>query len=734
MKKFYLLILLCFGISFYILTSYTHVASHLIYTDWFLRFFGVFVFYVSGCGNTVLLQWLLKRHFNIPEFLVLSILGNILVFPLILEIEYLAIGKVTDILPWVNAFTVLGIASALIFFKKTTLFSSKETLLFFRNSIPLFIVLFLHSIFVLTIVTKFPALPDLDPYKWLYKYTVLFSAFQLDTIERPLFGSLTFIGTRLFSIDIFTYFKYGLPTLFTLTVFPVWLVAEKFTDQIRKLLFLSLLFISPVILLYGTTSMPQQPMIILSYFFISSLLYSHLTKDLFFFYLAGGISFLGFFYHQSSAILLVSWTIVAVSTHWKKLLSNKTTLILLVALIVSNREYIQPIYGFLLNWLQIIYANAWSDHLLNPLFPAHYTNIDKNAMGWPGLDGVVKYYAFHMGPYIALILFGIFYSMFRRNRLVTFIWLKTRESSSLLVIFITLGIFFAIAEILPRFLNIALLPDRAWVFAGIFFLAPAFLILQFHPNWSRLSLLIFLLAFVLNIGGALYVNNLKQHLITSAQWQSAKWIINNLPENRLFLSSGNKNLLPFHADSRLFRLPSNLYCGSLDDYLSFVHNIENPDRIPYISSLSLNQMLEEYSVQYQEQYSHTSNIVERKNILKNLGQKIFQDENLPLSLWSPGPFLIAPPQSIKLDPKKRFPVEDIFRQTESDYVLKKSDKLYIYFSRLHPNNPYNKRNYTLTSWGFSGCPNDAPFIFDQYLDKFKQIYNDHGEVIIWEVL
>src|SRR3989338_3354584 len=112
----------------------------------------------------------------------------------------------------------------------------------------------------------------------------------------------------------------------------------------------------------------------------------------------------------------------------------------------------------------------WSPHP-NFLFPQQYVNIDGNQMGWGDFFGVVKYYLFYIGPAL-LVTFFIILCHIKDNTVRALF--RTRESKVLIGIFL---VFFTIAEILPRLTGIALLPDRAWVFAGmiaLFFLITLF--------------------------------------------------------------------------------------------------------------------------------------------------------------------------------------------------------------------------------------------------------------------
>lgn len=701
-------------------------------------FFGLIFLFLSGVTVTLILQWILRRHFEIIEFCCLSFLGSLLFFPLLLEIEFFLTGFIYDWFPILNVLSVSIFAVFLLILKKTTLPIVKLRPI--CSLIHPFTATFLLFIaFIGLLISAFGALPDLDPYKWLFKYAYQFSNQQLDSIERPLFGALTFIGMRLLGLErIFHFYKFIFPFFFAAIALPAWLVARQFKSYLKQFLFMALTFISPVALLYGTTAMPNASMMVIAFYFLYFLIYASVRKDDFYLYAAGIISFLAFFYHPAAILLFTPWLVITLWSKRREILADKKLLVLIFIIILTNLERFKTILNFLGNWLNILYAQFFYNDNLNLLYPASYRNIDRNLMGWPGVDGVIKFYAFHMGPIVgAILLLTLMMFFFKNGRKHFFTYLK---EPSLLILASVFALFFTISEILPRFPNLGLLPDRAWIFTGIFSIVFAYILFCYQEKISRYVFFLALLFIIIGMSGALYINSLKQYLITPAQWRSAEWIMENLPKERLFLSSGNKNLLPVHAQSRLIRITQESYCGNS---LEFQNTLDQMDTEKFYASMlkesfyPLTNSIEGLVRTSREAYQNASTEVERYMIVEEFAVALNREASgiRPQLDFKPGLPLFVPPRQVRYTRESPLLIEDVYRDNQFNYTLdNKKDKLYVYFSRLHTKNPYGYRPYTISAWGFSGCPNDQPFYFDLHPDKFKRIYNDHEEIIIWEVL
>jgi len=331
----------------------------------------------------------------------------------------------------------------------------------------------------------------------------------------------------------------------------------------------------------------------------------------------------------------------------------------------------------------------------NWLFPKYYTNIDGNPMGWDSLDGVVKYYLFYMGPATFLILLAIVIFLIKNKKFREYLQKEISQKKEVAIIVTSFLLFFSISEFSPRAFSIALLPERAWNLGGIFSLIFIIIILKFYNNKHKLLYYILIFTFLINVGGAIYINNLKKFTITKEQLASAEWIKNNLPNNKILLSDTNKNLLRTHAQSETYLVSSEFYYDP-EIYNKEITSFKNQD-------IDINK---EY-----KQYTETL-----KNILEKLEKKKPNSQQEAI---------------ISLNKKAIREVEiiDSFLSPKSTRELDRTS-LFIYYSEKNKKNPYLNRPYYGKTQKL-----ENEFIFDRYPDKFRRVfYNREVGIIIWKIL
>lgn len=690
----------------------------------------------TGVAVTLILQSLFQRKFDVWEFISLSLLTSLLIPPLLLELEFLILQSVHTWYPLLNTVLVWSIAAILLIFHKTNFPS--PSLPKFSVSHPLFLSFLFGIVFVLIEISAFPTLPDLDPYKWLFKYEYQFANHLLDYTDRPLFGALTYIGVSLTGLEVFTFFKYLLPFFFLVTLFPAWMIAKTFSEKSKQWFFLLFIFSTPNILLYAGTAMPQVPLIILSYFFTFFLLHAHNKRDDFFLYISGLSMFVGFLYHQAAFIIFAAWLLPVAIIKRKTLLADKKILLLIALILLSNLERFQPMYHFVSYWVKNIVPKFFQINNINLFYPAQYSNIDHNMMGWPSLEGIIKYYSFYIGPVLGLVLILFFYLMTRAS-FRSFFLQELRKGAALVALLTSFGIFLIIAEILPRFPAIALLPDRAWIFGGIFSYLFLYFLLVYIPKVSRVAFLITIL-FIISISGALYINYLKRYLISPMQLESTQWI-KTLSPNRVFLSYGHRNLLAVHANTSVVHIPSGLYCEKdinkfetiLEDF-NFANNTKLKQNFlektyqPFLqenlaTTKTAYELLQKPSGANEQYYEAITKIDYFTHLVDKVETPLLRDK---ITIINP---LSTPPQI-----SKPIPNGDIFH---FNFIPSLTDRpLYIYYSQVNTKNPYRSRPYGIKSWGMEPCP-EGKFLFDQFPQKFERVYqakDAFDEVIIWKVL
>lgn len=584
-----------------------------------------------------------------------------------------------------------------------------------------FKVLACFTLIIVLLVFWYKPLPDLDPYGWIQTLEPQLQNSTLPAItERPFFAGLTYTFISILSIDIFTFFKYIFP-FFSITILvPLWLIIRNEPKTIHKILFALYLLAIPSTALYLTTPTPQAIFIIFSVYAMAYILYSSTTKNQLFFFAAGAILLFSFFYHQIASILFLPWFVVSIIYFRKSLFSKKENVIIAIFLLAFLRNQLRVIIDFIYYWFNALYAKFFSGDILNLHYPAQYVNIDQNQMGWPGISGVLKFYSYYASPLVLLvIILSLFFLLTTIKKRGWNILLKKEYA----VILLSFFIFFSIAELFPRIPNIALLPERAWIFVSIFTL-PFLLFLIHTPKSKRAERAIttlMSLCLIIGILGTLYVNSLKKFLITPEQIISAQWIQEYLPKDKIIYGYNNNNLILFHAKSPYSNFQENILCADVP--LEYVLNYLDPNK----GQKEELQRITEHASQIQKDInsfvaavehstpSDLSSITQNTEIQRAqrlINELVKKQENVNTS--DP----LAKAKGIPLN----IPAEQ--------QAISATTSKFIYFAPPHPRNPYNSRGYNPSHWGVSSC-NNGEFLFDKYPERFRRIYEEN-EIIIWK--
>ncbi|MFH1353948.1 MAG: hypothetical protein ABIH36_01545 [bacterium] len=488
--------------------------------------------------------------FSAWEQLNLAAILVILGFPVLLLLEITITRQLHPALVLIN----LAAASLffLIFIYQRS--SAKEGL----DRIPVFPLLcifFLQLIIITAIFSAYLALSDVDPYHWIKEYNQNFNTGPLNKLpQRSLFHTLIYTLDQIPGIRAEIIFKYIIPLLSLLCLIPAWLVARRFRRPTHQILWLLVPLLSPSLIIHSQMGTPQAVLLVLTIFFVFLLIYSRLTQNRFWHYLAGAIMLLAIPIHGLALLMFTSWL---VATAWRHSKHNYILLLLL------------PIAILAAPYLKAYLPQVFSDIHLNLSFPATFTTIDNVPNGWPGLTGLIQYYAFYLGlvvPVILLINIFLFFKHAGYRRQIT----QLIDNSSTLTLVIMFAGFFSIAEVLPRFFNIVILPDRAWLFADlaatVFFL-PLF---QYRSDKNKFLSFLLILFFIINIGGALYINNLKKNLLPDYAVNAALWLNSNLPANSAVMLNRKPEYLDLYtARISLIQLPDDFFCLGSDDIVAF---------------------------------------------------------------------------------------------------------------------------------------------------------------------
>lgn len=542
------------------------------------------------------------------------------------------------------------------------------------------------SALIWVITHAYYPLPDYDPYTWIQRYQLFLQSYISGTFTIPLrpgFFATILLYNNLAHIDLNTVMKYGLPFLYVAVCFPVWMVASTFKSAWIRLGIISIPFWSASTVLYATTSMPQLLFIIAMFYAISFLLYARLQNKSFYYYIAGMILAASLCLYEVAFIPFIIWIVVTIIRNWKRLYAytrsqfSPITFVLLALLLFTNRaSFHQPAVFFQI-WVQKIYRYAVAGYT-NFLFPTSYINVDGNSVGWDGYFGVFEYYAYYVSAPVILVLLVSIILLFQKKWRVLFVQELREHNESQVALGIFL-VFFTISEIFPRIINLALLPERAWIFGGISVAYGAILMLYtFQPRLKMWFALVIFFLTIPSIFAAWYVNNEKKFLIPQYQVSSAEWIRGHLPKNRVVISDGNENLLQYYSQSQSISVPS-MYCDA---------SYANPTTL-IDSAVSISNSAHKNTIQ--------------NNLIQSLTSYITSTKHVTLQ----GIISISTPYIQKTDADK--------------------NSYYVYYAANDPKNPYLHRPYMKIR---NLC---QTFIFDQHPEHYERVYQDGSDVIIWKI-
>lgn len=545
---------------------------------------------------------------------------------------------------------------------------------------PFFYAALIYGAIYLGIVLPYWALPDLDPYTWLNLFDKYFSAPTPTALPpRPLFYYFMHLLQSAVPLDLTAIFKYVLPAMSAIILSGAALAATGFSSRlVRFMIYLTPLMAASTII-YAYLPIPQTIVVWVAAWFFFWLLHSHHTKNIFWFYAAGALVIVAFLYHEVAILLFLPWLVVFIPISFRSCMAylrlHPVNAAIIGILALGNIAWISSPWQFIRRWFHYIFTlNALRPNLQ---FPARYTNIDGLAMGWPGADGILKYYLYYIGPPL-LFMAGATILWLRHETFRAQIRRELKEPA-LRAIVLALAFFLILTEIAPRLAGINLLPERAWIFGSL--VAPILLIFYiwtFPTRHRHVTLLVIMLTFI-SIGGAAYINWQKRYVIPNYQVASAHWIKQHLPENRVIVAYGHTNLITRHSLSSFIWVPPDFYCS--------------PD-------LKIFQPTRQLPVETQWRTGATTIIA--------------RDTALPGDLASYiNEYVSQAKSQPKLEPTPATP----------------SPPTYVYYSPSSPHNPYRDRPYE-NSGDKSACQTPT---LSQHTDDFEEIYNDNGRVIIWKV-
>lgn len=661
-------------------------------------FFGFLFIFISGLNLAILFKMIFKKDLDSLELMNFTFLNIFILIPIILFIESALLKRTYPIQSVLTLSTITLLTLIFLFFQEN---NHKDLLFKFPtlNIKKILLsqitwVIILEVLVISTIVFLYKFLPDKDPFFWYVRLTQYFESNALSEFSfRPLFYSISFLFYNITDIGIFFFLKYIIAFLFLSSFFPICLIARDISEPRKRILILMVPFLAPNTILYSSMGMPQVFFMILLYYFIFFLFYSYSKKDKLYYYAAGIIALGCALYHETGIIVFIIWLAITLIYKWKKIISNKKDALLLIIIFFSNLSLIKSYINFVSNWTREVLTSLSNPHF-NYAFPIKYIDINGLETGSQNIIGVAKTYLGYVGPVIIFFIFAILYLLLRKKIETKKYLLILKKSSELQIILACFFVFFSIAEILPRFPGIALLPDRAWIFTSIFF---SFFIIFFANTSLRISKGIFCVyaaCIFFSIGGAIYSNYPKKDLISKEQIKSAEWIKKELPKNRIIIADGQYQLLKYFSQSKVYNVNDNFF-NEKDSINLTLNNLRG--------KTILN--LDEYKERDDKLKKYAESITSKTSgcIYKYLNSKDVEEKNI----------ILREITSYNIELSKNF--ADSLEL--SNATIRPEVKIYIYYTNSDKNR-------------FS---NDL--ILDKYPNEFKKMYNSSdNSVIIWKVL
>jgi len=548
-------------------------------------------------------------------------------------------------------------------------------------------------------ITRYDFIADKDSYGWIFKY----SSIDANSVYfyRQLFSALIFTLHYLTGLDLYHIFKYLFPLASLVTLFPLWLVARTIAEKKFQLLILLSAAISPTVIIQFEGTRPQVMAMLYLYFMIGFTLVAFKKKDPALLYgIFIPITAVSSLFHRVFVLFLVLWAIAAAYTYRSLLCHNKGKVLAGILLLYPWFDVLEA-KGMLISIfksLRAIFQNIFIHPMINLQFPMFYMNVDGKQMGWANILGVTKYYAFYIGPFLGVLIVAFLALFLRKNRD------KMRDFFPLeffLPIYLFISFFFLIAELLPRFGNLAYLPDRAWIFLGI---ASTFLmyVVFFHmekdasPMKKNIIFSAFLLGFLVSSAGALYMNDRFKYIVPQYELDSFRWIKENLEPNRVIFYYGWQNVVRYHSNTPVVKIRKEMI------------NRGNMTTLMRTLNMKDNLAVSDEELRLK--------IIGLKSTIAEIDEKLDSLDRIRL---------LGDTRKIGAQ------ADQIYLDLRTDPAFNANNIAYIYYAKDSEKNPYRDR---LWETGYStDVPAEDLSALDEYPEFFQKVY-DSGEVKIWKYL
>lgn len=359
------------------------------------------------------------------------------------------------------------------------------------------------------------------------------------------------------------------------------IVLYLFIDQIKisktwskVIIYLSALSI-PVLNMEIDMVRPQNTLIILLPIYFYLLFKAIKTNHKIYWTLTSLIAFLGPGFHEFFAFVMIihiAWIFILLFNKYFLSTDSKQNKMIFVLTVLTIFLIIKDLFLKLDIYSSIIfYAQTALSHISNVSawrwwFLSNYdTDGDILQMGWSGLRGLVKYYSYYLSPVMFLTLIILIWIVVKNKKN------NTKNTIDNKLIYLTtippLVFYFILAEILPR-MNFTLLPDRYWFMFDmtlLILLVGVFKIIENNKINYNKYLIVFTVIIIISMGGSFYVAKEKKSLTTKNDFVASQWILNNTPENAVFISqASNTPMVYYFARRKTLEVEKNYF---MDDEL-----------------------------------------------------------------------------------------------------------------------------------------------------------------------
>lgn len=258
-------------------------------------------------------------------------------------------------------------------------------------------------------------------------------------------------------------------------------------------------------------------------------------------------------------------------------------------------------------------------------FIGNYSNDGADLqMGWPGVSGAMKYYAYYFSPALILVL-GTFIVGFVKK-------LSFTKTPLIRVILPLLCVLLTFAEILPR-LNHLYLPERFWLLIDILLIIAAVPLLHSIAEDARKyfkPILSFLAALCLiGLTGSLYIAAQKKALTSESEYHAAMWIKTHTEKTSSFITqSANGPMIAFFAKRKIIQIEPDYFLAEevLEQDPSM--EIEKLNHSVVKRNAEINSLVNQYTENRMPFFEFADEIQTQKAILKKTEKEISLLERL----------------------------------------------------------------------------------------------------------